>query len=82
MHKLNYLNDLTSCFRRPEEGKPDNPNAPSRGEIIKEYLINSDSPQQFLEKFKEKASNYNGVNLLFTNLAGEGEYFYYSNIEE
>jgi uncharacterized protein with NRDE domain len=38
--------------------------APSRGQLVSEYLINGDAPQTYLKKLSTRAHQYNGFNLL------------------
>ncbi len=60
-------------FRDPGSLKP---SAPSRGNLIRDYLQGADSPQIYLKKVKKRGHEYNGFNLL----AGDGnQLFYHSN---
>lgn len=53
-----------------------NPSAPSRGKLVSDFLINKDSPEEYLQKVRAHASEYNGFNLLTGN---QDELFYLSN---
>nr|NJM01570.1 NRDE family protein [Desulfobacula sp.] len=66
-------------YRNPAALKP---NAPSRGEIIPDFLGSEQSPERFIRDFTPKANAYNGFNLIlgspdrlfwFTNLTGKME---------
>ena len=52
------------------------PNAPSRGHIVKNALISSQSTEQYLEHLKSVANEYNGFNLIAGN---REKLFYFSN---
>src|SRR5688572_24933406 len=39
-------------------------NAPSRGHLVSDYLINNDSTENFLRDVEPRAKNYNGFNLI------------------
>jgi uncharacterized protein with NRDE domain len=41
-----------------------NPEAPSRGHLVSQYLCNHDSPVEYLTKIHAKAHRYNGFNLV------------------
>jgi len=61
------------------EGGTQMENAPSRGEIICSYLSSPVSGGKFLGELKNRASSYNGFNLVL----GEGEeLWYYTNKQE
>jgi len=53
-----------------------NPIAPSRGQLVTDFLFNNDSPEEYLKKVHAHASEYNGFNLLAGN---PDELFYLSN---
>jgi uncharacterized protein with NRDE domain len=53
-----------------------NPTAPSRGQLVSDFLINKDSAEEYLQKVRAHASEYNGFNLLTGN---PDELFYLSN---
>ncbi len=60
-------------YREPTTTKP---NAPSRGEILNEYLAGNTSARQYMDSLVEKGDHYNGFNLIL----GDGlELYYYSN---
>lgn len=40
-------------------------NAPSRGELTLNFLKSNNSPEEYYNKIKDKASEYNGFNLIF-----------------
>jgi uncharacterized protein with NRDE domain len=56
-----------------------NPQAPSRGQLVSDYLLNGDTPEEYLTKVSINASRYNGFNLL-TGYADE--LWYFSNYGE
>ncbi len=41
-----------------------NPNAPSRGQLVSDFLLNADTPEDYLNDVSTRASQYNGFNLL------------------
>lgn len=41
-----------------------NPNAPSRGQLVSDFLVNGDTPEEYLDKVSQRATQYNGFNLL------------------
>jgi uncharacterized protein with NRDE domain len=41
-----------------------NPKAPSRGQLVSDFLVNGDTPEEYLSKVSSRASHYNGFNLL------------------
>ncbi len=51
-------------------------NAPSRGFLVKEFLLGKESPQNYLQYIKSVGDQYNGFNLL---VGDRTELFYYSN---
>ncbi|MGD9055615.1 MAG: NRDE family protein [Desulfobacterales bacterium] len=52
------------------------PNAPSRGILIRDYLVGNSSPQDYLDAVSKIGQRYNGFNLI----AGDsGGLYYYSN---
>jgi uncharacterized protein with NRDE domain len=53
--------------------------APSRGNIVQEYLESEDSPEEFLKKLYNKAGDYNGFNLLVGRVDA---LYYFSNREQ
>lgn len=56
-----------------------NPKAPSRGQLVSDFLVNGDTPQEYLSKVSGRAAQYNGFNLL-TGYADE--LWYLSNYRE
>ena len=50
-----------------------NPAAPSRGQLVSDYLEQDIAPEDYLNKIEPKAVSYNGFNLL----TGNSEEFYY-----
>jgi len=60
-------------FRDPKSIKP---NAPSRGLLVRDFLIGSQNPLQYLLSLKETASGYNGFNLVVGDME---EIYWYSN---
>jgi uncharacterized protein with NRDE domain len=55
------------------------PNAPSRGHLVSDFLINGDTPEEYLAKVSQHASTYNGFNLLTGN---PDELWYLSNYKQ
>lgn len=53
-------------FRDPASRRDD---APSRGALVGDFLLGTDSPEQYLERITAHAGRYNGFSLL----AGQGE---------
>ena len=51
-------------------------NAPSRGELVTSFLTGNDMPKVFSDKLLKSAENYNGYNLLFSDM---NEFYYFSN---
>lgn len=41
-----------------------NPSAPSRGQLVSDFLLNGETPEDYLNKISEKGAQYNGFNLL------------------
>lgn len=60
-------------YRDPATIKP---KAPSRGDLISQYLIGKASPAEYLEAIKKDAGKYNGFNLLVGDVR---DLAYYSN---
>jgi uncharacterized protein with NRDE domain len=64
---------LLTNYRDPASIKD---GAPSRGALIREYLLGNEAPLPYLEKVAQEGHQYNGFNLLI----GDHEHlFYYSN---
>ena len=47
------------------EGRKENPDAPSRGELVSRFVLEDMSPAQYLEQLIENGPAYNGFNLVF-----------------
>ena len=60
-------------FREPQNIKA---NAPSRGDLVKDFLIGSEKPESYMERLHKKAQAYNGFNLVLGTM---DELYYYSN---
>ncbi|MBW2367487.1 MAG: NRDE family protein [Deltaproteobacteria bacterium] len=58
-------------YRNP---KSVNDNAPSRGQLVTDYLVGHNSPEHYLARLRGTADRYNGFNLLVANF--EGLYFF------
>ncbi|WP_299980971.1 NRDE family protein [Desulfobacula sp.] len=74
VHKNGKFAALTN-YRDPASIKQ---NAPSRGEIIIDFLESSESSETHFNAFKKKADSYNGFNLLFGN---KEDLFWFSNLK-
>ena len=57
-------------------GKPPAPNAKSRGQLTREFLLGSQSPEQYLQSIAAEAEEYSGFNLLLGDRQG---LYYFSN---
>lgn len=55
----------------------DRPDAPSRGLLVRDYLLGSDSATRYLSDLHETSQNYNSFNLL---AGSTGELLYYANL--
>lgn len=55
-----------------------NPAAPSRGQLVSEYLFNGYNPDEYLKEIHEVAHQYNGFNLVIGN---HEDLYYYSNYQ-
>src|SRR5688500_7150789 len=53
-----------------------NPNAPSRGQLVTDYLLSNPLPKDYLEQVESKGKLYNGFNLI---VGSAQELYYYSN---
>jgi uncharacterized protein with NRDE domain len=62
-------------FRDPRDRKTD---APSRGQLVREFLTSAREPRMYLEEIAALASRYNGFNLLAGDTDG---IFYFSSRE-
>lgn len=60
-------------YRDPDAEMPD---APSRGFLVKDFLLGKESPRRYLQQIKSVGDHYNGFNLL---VGDRTELFYYSN---
>lgn len=60
-------------YRDPSISRED---PPSRGHLVRDYLINGDDPDEYLKKVHQTADRYNGFNLLAGNT---NRLLYYSN---
>lgn len=60
-------------FRDPRSVRDD---APTRGKLINDFLLNNDAPEEYLQRVKEKAHVYNGFNLIFGYIF---DLYYFSN---
>lgn len=56
-----------------------NPKAPSRGQLVSDFLLNGDTPNDYLNQVEKKAKAYNGFNLV---LGSPDELYYYSNYKQ
>lgn len=52
------------------------PAAPSRGQLVSDYLLNGDQPEEYLQSISSNGKAYNGFNLI---VGSSNELFYYSN---
>jgi len=60
-------------YRDPQNIRPD---APSRGWLVRDYLLGAESAPDYLAKLEKEGAHYNGFSLV----AGDGEgLYYYSN---
>jgi uncharacterized protein with NRDE domain len=74
LNKIGRFAALTN-YRDPGSLKQ---NAPSRGEIIIDYLVSKKSSQTHFKDFKKKSAAYNGFNLVFGDT---DELFWFSNLK-
>jgi uncharacterized protein with NRDE domain len=63
----------TTNYRDPKAHRDD---APSRGIILKDYLLGSAAPAEYMATLRQKAAQYNGFNLI---VGSPWELYYYSN---
>jgi len=56
-----------------------NPHAPSRGQLITDYMLSSETPDIYLKRIEATGRQYNGFNLLAGTV---DELWYYSNYKE
>jgi len=62
-------------YRDPKNIKVE---APSRGNLVKDFLVGTESPEQYLNQIKELSADYNGFNLL---VGDGGGLWYLSNYQ-
>ncbi|CCK81665.1 NRDE family protein [Desulfobacula toluolica] len=74
VHKNGTFAALTN-YRDPSSIRPD---APSRGEIIVDFLKSKKPPETHFNHLKEKQNPYNGFNLLF---GSKDDIFWFSNLK-
>ncbi len=55
------------------------PKAPSRGQLITDYLLSHEGPEEYLKRIEKNGKVYNGFNLLAGSV---NELWYYSNYKE
>ncbi|MBX2958119.1 MAG: NRDE family protein [Cyclobacteriaceae bacterium] len=55
------------------------PVAPSRGQLVSDYLLNGDKPDEYLQAIAKQGYKYNGFNLV---VGYPDELYYYSNYKE
>ena len=67
---------LITNVRDPASMRSD---SPSRGEIVKRYLMQDLSPEAYLEELLSQGKDFNGFNLIFGTV---GKLYYYSNHPE
>lgn len=67
---------LVTNFRNPSRI---NPNAPSRGKLVSDFLLGNRSPDTYLHSVEPAANQYNGFNLLTGYL---DEWWYLSNYKQ
>jgi uncharacterized protein with NRDE domain len=64
---------LITNYRDP---KNIDPKAPSRGQLVSDYLAGNESPEKYLQKLSTNPKVYNGFNLI---VGSPDELWYYSN---
>lgn len=64
---------LVTNYRDPHHIDPQ---APSRGQLVSDFLLNGDAPKEYLEKVEPNAKAYNGFNLI---VGSPDELYYLSN---
>ena len=67
---------LVTNYRDPQRIDP---NAPSRGYLVSDYLTGEESPDRYLKKISTNGKRYNGFNLI---LGDTDSLWYYSNYRE
>lgn len=73
MNKKNGRISMITNYRDP---KNINPKAPSRGHLVSDYLLQTNSADEYLKRIIPMAKDYNGFNLMVGNLDGLS---YFSN---
>ena len=73
--KSGRLSAITN-YRDPATLKDD---APSRGELITDFLKGKTAPKTYMEHIKEEGNRYNGFNLFAADIS---DFYYYSNMEQ
>lgn len=63
---------LTNYRERPPFGR----NAPSRGWLVRDFLVGDEEPESYIEKIKAEKDKYNGFSLILGNMK---RLFYFSN---
>jgi uncharacterized protein with NRDE domain len=56
-----------------------NPKAPSRGQLVSDYLLNGERPNDYLNHVEKRGKAYNGFNLV---VGTPDELYYYSNYKQ
>ena len=64
-------------FRGPDKARE---NAPSRGNLVSDFLTSGEPPNAFIDKLRPRAGNYNGFNLLLGS--AEGLWWYSNQYDE
>src|SRR5215216_7502929 len=72
-------NGKISMITNYRDPKNINPNAPSRGHLVSDYLDGNDTPEKYLGKLEPQAKRYNGFNLI---TGTTDELWYFSNYRE
>ena len=67
---------LLTNYRDPQNI---NPNAPSRGQLVSDFLLTKDDSQTYLDTIEKKGKLYNGFNLLVGDM---DNLWYYSNYRD
>ena len=75
MSKLGKISMVTN-YRDPFNI---NPKAPSRGQLVSDFLLNGDKPADYLNQMEKTSKAYNGFNLV---VGSPDELYYYSNYKK
>lgn len=67
---------MISMLTNYRDPKNINPKAPSRGQLVSDYLEQNSAPEEYLKQIEPKARAYNGFNILVGN---QDEFYYLSN---